>query len=140
MLRSPELVTEFGLDKGPRFEAKTRLNERSLAARVRDKSENLDRLRRLGAVDRKALSGLDAVNYDTTAYAMQVQAEINRFDYGDLENPYVLSQLSGAYAEIPDFLDAQHSIENKADAEATWPGWKPSRMPGPGDRKGPPRR
>ena len=44
--------------------------------------------------------------------------EIDRFDYGDLNGPYVVSQLTGAYQWIPDFLDSQHTIETKADAEA----------------------
>ncbi len=32
--------------------------------------------------------------------------------------PYVLSQLTGSYQSYPDFLDTQHSIETKADADA----------------------
>ena len=116
--RFPEQATVLGLDKDGRRSAKSRLDERSLAARQRDKSANLDRLRRLGSIDRSALTGLDAVNYDTVAYIMRTQAEIDRFDYGDLNGPYVVSQLSGAYQWIPDFLDSQHSIETKADADA----------------------
>ena len=47
MRRSPELVTTLGLDKDSRAEAKSRLDERSTAARTRIKAENLDQLRRL---------------------------------------------------------------------------------------------
>ena len=32
--------------------------------------------------------------------------------------PYVISQLTGSYQEVPDFLDSQHKIETSADAEA----------------------
>ena len=32
--------------------------------------------------------------------------------------PYVLSQLTGSYQSVPDFLDSQHKIETRADAEA----------------------
>jgi uncharacterized protein (DUF885 family) len=35
-----------------------------------------------------------------------------------VENPYVLSQADGAYFEIPDFLDSQHPVDTKEDAEA----------------------
>ena len=32
--------------------------------------------------------------------------------------PYVVSQQSGAYSALPEFLDSQHQVHNKADAEA----------------------
>ena len=42
------------------------------------------------------------------------------FEYGDAipGRPYVVSQLTGAYQEVPTFLDRQHQIENKEDADA----------------------
>ena len=119
--RSPELVTSLGLDKDARQDAKHRLDDRSLASRTTDKAANLDRLRRLRALDRAPLTGLDAVNYDTVAYVLSIQAEADhQFDYGGVGagSPYVVSQLTGAYQSVPDFLDSQHSIAVKADAEA----------------------
>jgi uncharacterized protein (DUF885 family) len=120
MNRSPELVTQLGLDKGGRAAAKGRLDDRSLAARAQDRIDNLSRLTRLRAVDRTALSGQDAVNYDTVAFVLESQARNDRrFDYSDGPgSPYVISQLGGAYQWIPDFLDNQHSIETRADADA----------------------
>jgi uncharacterized protein (DUF885 family) len=32
--------------------------------------------------------------------------------------PYVLSQLTGSYQSVPDFLSSQHNIEDGADAQA----------------------
>ncbi len=32
--------------------------------------------------------------------------------------PYVLSQLTGSYQSVPDFLDSQHKVDTRADAEA----------------------
>jgi uncharacterized protein (DUF885 family) len=118
--RSPELVTQLGLDKGERADAKRRLDDRSLAAREQDRIDNLGRLTRLRALDRTALSGRDAVDYDTVAFMLESQAEADRaFAYGDGPGaPYVISQLTGAYQSIPDFLDSQHAIETRADAEA----------------------
>ncbi|MDR3507641.1 MAG: DUF885 family protein [Caulobacteraceae bacterium] len=121
MRRSPELVTTLGLDKDAMAAAKTRLDDRSLASRTSDKADTLGKLRRLRGVDRKGLTGLDAISYDTVAYGLVTEADADRqFDYGVVGAgaPYVLSQLSGAYQSIPDFLDSQHSIETKADAEA----------------------
>ncbi|MDR3513657.1 MAG: DUF885 family protein [Caulobacteraceae bacterium] len=120
MRRSPELVTQLGLDKDERGAAKWRLDDRSLAARARDRADNRDRLRRLRALDRRALGGTDAVSYDTVAFGFENQAEFDRrFDYADGPGePYVISQLTGAYQSVPDFLDSQHTIETRADAQA----------------------
>jgi uncharacterized protein (DUF885 family) len=119
--RSPEQVTSLGLDKGARADAKSRLDDRSLAARGRDKADNASRLKRLKGIDRSLLTGIDAVDFDTEAYVMQSAARIGeRFAFGDFDDdsPYVLSQLTGDYQSIPDFLDSKHTIETRADAEA----------------------
>ena len=121
MARSPELVTSLGLDTGEMAGSKSKLSDVSLAAVAKDKRDNLDRLGRLKAMDPAALSASDRVNYATVAYTMEVQAEGDRqFDYGGGGSgaPYVLTQLTGAYCQVPDFLDSQHSIATKADAEA----------------------
>jgi uncharacterized protein (DUF885 family) len=50
-----------------------------------------------------------------------IEAEADRrFDYGGTGSgaPYILSQLTGAYSIVPDFLDTQHSIETTGDADA----------------------
>jgi uncharacterized protein (DUF885 family) len=119
--RSPELATSLGLDKGPLAVSKSLLDDRSLAQVGRDKAENAARRTALAAIDRRALTGLDAINYDTVAYVQDVEAEADRqFDYGGVGAgaPYILTQQSGAYSTVPDFLDTQHSIETADDAEA----------------------
>ena len=120
MDRSPELVTTLGLDNGARAGAKAALDDRSLAARDRDKADNLDRLKRLQAIDRAALTGEDAVNYDTIAFVMRNQADYDRqFAFGNGPgDPFIITQQDGAYQGVPDFLDSQHTIETVADAEA----------------------
>ena len=119
--RSPETATSLGLDAGPLAAEKSLLDDRSLAGSAADKAENFRRQKALAAIDRKKLAGMDAVNYDTLAYVQDVQAEADRqFDYGGSGSgsPYILTQLTGAYQAVPDFLDTQHSIETRADAEA----------------------
>ena len=119
--RSPETTTSLGMDKDALAAAKRQLDDRSLASRASDKADNLKYLAMLKTVDRKSLVGLDAVTYDTVAYSMSIEAEADRqFDYGvtGAGSPYVISQLTGAYQSLPDFLDSQHSIETKADADA----------------------
>ncbi len=41
-----------------------------------------------------------------------------RYGTGGAGQPYVLSQLTGSYQQLPSFLDNQHTIEAKADADA----------------------
>jgi len=68
--RSPEEVTELGLDKGALVAEKSLLDDRSLAQVARDKAETARRQAELATVDREVLTGLDAANYDTVAYVL----------------------------------------------------------------------
>ncbi len=119
--RNPEGATSLGLDKGALAWTRSTLSETSLAALAQDKDITADQLRRLRQVKRSALTGMDAVNYDTVEFTLSVQDEGNRkFAYGGQGSgaPYMLSQLTGAYQSIPDFMDNQHAIETKVDADA----------------------
>ncbi|HJX19788.1 MAG TPA: DUF885 family protein, partial [Steroidobacteraceae bacterium] len=80
--------------------------------------ENASRLQRLRAFGRSSLAGSDLANYDTVEFQMETIARTEPLEYGDGVRPYVVSQLTGAYQSIPTFLDRQHQIENKEDAEA----------------------
>lgn len=121
LTRSPEGTTGLGLDTGKRAYEKSKLDDRSLASIASDKARNADQLKRLKTIDRKSLTGMDAVNYDVVMYGLVTQDAANRaFDYGTggAGTPYVISQLTGAYQQIPDFLDSQHGIDTKEDADA----------------------
>src|ERR1700760_3810785 len=61
---SPEQVTSLGLDKGARAGAKFKLRDVSLAENERRKAETTANLARLRKIDRRALTGMAAVNYD----------------------------------------------------------------------------
>ena len=119
--RSPELATSLGLDKGDLAGLKRRLCERSPAAVARNAADTERRLNELRSIDRAALPGPDAVSYDTVLFTTEVRNEGDRsFNYGGggSGEPYVLSQLSGSYREVPDFLDTKHRIDTVDDAEA----------------------
>jgi uncharacterized protein (DUF885 family) len=118
LARNPELVTVLGLDKGKYAWAKSRLTEDSLARARESKQENASRLKRLRAFGRGSLKGSDLANYDTVEFQMETIARTGSFDYGDLGRPYVVSQLTGSYQSVPTFLDRQHHIADKDDAEA----------------------
>ncbi len=118
--RVPERATSLGLDVGPLAELRGQLHQASLEAIAQDKKDTARRLAELRAIDRAGLHGLDAVNYDTVLFSLSVQDEANRmFDYGTggARSPYVLSQLTGAYQSLPDFLDTQHPIKTPEDAQ-----------------------
>ncbi|HZZ67043.1 MAG TPA: DUF885 family protein [Phenylobacterium sp.] len=116
---SPEQVTSLGLDKGARAGAKFKLHDESLAEIDRRKRETAANLTRLRGIDRAALTGMAAVNYDCVLYNLQAADEGNRrFAYPTGNSPYVLSQISGAYQRMPDFLDSQHTIATREDCEA----------------------
>ena len=119
--RSPELPTALGIDKGDLAWTKSELSDYSLTALAENKANTTRDLQTLRSLDRKQLKGMDAVNYDTVEFVLAVQDEANRrFQYGGqgVNSPYVISQLTGAYQQMPDFLDTQHRIEAKDDADA----------------------
>ena len=116
--KNPELVTVLGLDKGKYAWAKSRLTDNSVERARESKQENASRLKRLRTFGRGQLSGADLANFDTVQFQMETIARTEPFDYGDLGRPYVVSQLTGAYQSVPTFLDRQHQIANKDDADA----------------------
>jgi len=119
--RDPEHATILGLDKGERAGLKSNLAQRSPDSVARDKEDVSRRLEQLRSIDRAALSDADRVDYDTVLFTTEIRNEGDRkFDYGGggSGEPYVLSQLTGAYRFVPDFLDTKHRIVTSADAEA----------------------
>jgi uncharacterized protein (DUF885 family) len=121
VLSDPESRTSLGLDTGAHAAAKSRLQDRSAAALRRRQDEFRQFHRQLLAIDRRSLTGMDAVNYDTLkAYGETAIGAYDTFSYGthSWPEPYTVSQLGGTYQGIPDFLDSQHRIETAADAEA----------------------
>ncbi len=119
--RSPETATSLGVDKGDRAWTKSALSDFSLIALKENGEQGAQALADLRKVDRSKLAGLDAVNYDTVEFVLAIGDEFTRkFDYNGAYGgaPYVISQLTGSYQQLPDFLDSQHVIETKADADA----------------------
>jgi uncharacterized protein (DUF885 family) len=117
----PEGATQLGLDKGPNADLKARLSDQSPAGLAAAKATTHDQLKRLNAVDRASLSAGDKVSYDAVAYSLNSSAAVQAFDFGGNAfgpSPYVVSQLTGAYQQVPDFLDTKHSIETREDADA----------------------
>lgn len=70
-------------------------------------------------IDRGSLAGQDVVTYDVVLTAIDNSIANARFDVGGGAGaPYVVTQLTGAYTGLPDFLASQHPVTNRDNAEA----------------------
>ena len=119
---SPRFATSLGLDKGARAHLKSKLDDNSLAARARRLERSRKWLAELKAIDRAKLSGESRIDLDVVTYQQdQAVRAGDKWKFGDTGGnfrPYVISQQSGAYQSVPDFMDSQHRVQTAADAEA----------------------
>jgi uncharacterized protein (DUF885 family) len=118
LARQPEQLTSLGLDKGKYAWAKARLNDESLASVREIKANDASQLERLKAFDHNSVSGRDRANYDTVMFQLETRARLAPFEYGSGARPYVVSQLTGSYQSVPTFLDRQHQVKTREDAQA----------------------
>ena len=120
---SPETATSLGLDTGARAALKYRLGDSSPAGKLGPYQPMIDALPQLAALDRNALGADEVARVDTVRWIAERIRDAGTFDFGRIGGyaypvPYVLSQLTGSYQSVPDFLDSQHRIETRDDAEA----------------------
>ncbi len=117
--RSPESATSLGLDVGPRAAQRGQLNNRSVAAFQAEAPRNRERLDRLRGINAEALSPEGRLSYDVALFQRELAVDYGRFPWhtpdGWRQTPYGVSQLGGAYATVPDFLDSTHPIETLDD-------------------------
>jgi uncharacterized protein (DUF885 family) len=75
----------------------------------------------LAKINRAALSADDAITYDVIGTYIDYVTAGEKFGYGtygfDAPTPYVVTQLTGAYVSVPDFLDSKHQVKTAQDAE-----------------------
>ncbi|MGE3143921.1 MAG: DUF885 family protein, partial [Hyphomonadaceae bacterium] len=120
---SPELASRTGADAAEAGENfKARLDNRSPAALERRRGAALRRLAELRGLDTRALSPEQRVSYAAldaqfTDIAAAAAFPFGRFDPLDGISPYVVSQLDGAYLDLPDFLDTRHPIAALSDGD-----------------------
>ena len=119
---TPEFATVLGLDKGPRAALKSKLSDYSRAEAARQLGVAKGFQAELKAIDRASLSEASKLHYDCVTYlGNNIVEGGERFPYGNNGvgyTPFVISQQDGAYQGVPDFLDSQHAIKDKADADA----------------------
>jgi uncharacterized protein (DUF885 family) len=118
---SPEQATSLGLDAGARIGLKSKLDDTSRVGEQRQFARAKTELATLKTVSRDALGDAAKIDYDVVQYSLDRMIAGQRFAYGASAGryaPYVLTQLSGAYRDVPDFLANQHAVKTAADADA----------------------
>lgn len=118
---SPEAATSLGLTEeqaGGRFN--NRLSDYSISGLNRAADIGRNALAKLNAIPAADLTSQEKVSQSVVTKALGYGIDGTQFGYGTYGNgavqPYVVTQLSGAFTGIPDFLDSQHQINSAQSA------------------------
>ena len=122
----PEQASSLGVDTGARAALRSRLEDRSAAGQEHIASVVNADLRRAEAIDTSRLSFETRTSVEVVKYAYRTKLQGLALPYGDApvagdswrNTPYVVIQNAGSYIDTPQFLDTDHPIETRADAEA----------------------
>jgi len=120
----PGSATSLGIDTGTRASYRYRLEDRSAAGQARMAATLKSDLARAEAVNTSALPFAAKTSVEVVKSAYRTALQGFALPYGDVavggwrNTPYVVIQNVGAYIDTPQFLDTDHPIENRADAEA----------------------
>lgn len=119
----PTRATSLGIDTGARAALRSAFPDWSVKARsARAKQIDSD-LAAVRAVDPKTLGDSARVAHDSAEFDLVTRQRLARFPYhtggfGHRPGPYAVTQLGGFYTGVSTFLDSQHPVESKADADA----------------------
>jgi uncharacterized protein (DUF885 family) len=116
----PEFATSLAVSEeqaGGRYI--DRLSDASKEGQLRLRGIAEAALSDLRGLNRARLDAQDAVTYDVVVTALEDNVAAARFEHGGgAQAPYVVTQLTGAYTNIPDFLASQHPATNREEADA----------------------
>lgn len=125
LVLSPETATSLGLDKEANAALKSKLSDISPAGNADWVKHLKAMLADLASINRASLGQADQIRYDTVRHAAQMGVDGDTYFYGGAANgffgravPYVVSQQDGTLGNLPEFLNSQHIITTKADADA----------------------
>lgn len=121
--RSPERAARIGMSPeafgGP---YDSLLDDVSLAATERAKTERLEALEKLHAVSRSTLSREAIRQLDTATFLLDAASRLGAYGYGAVNlgwaSPYLISQSDGAYEDLVKFLTTYAPVRSRAGAEA----------------------
>jgi len=117
---SPGFATALGLDTGPNAKLRSTFDMRPPSqSQIENDARDRAFLAQVRAIDPGTLSPAAALNREIVIYDLETALEsYGKFKIDSVQNPYLISQQSGNYFSIPDFLNSSHPIENANDAEA----------------------
>ncbi len=118
---TPELATSLGLDVGANAALRSQLSPSDPAHRFGFATDLAESRAAAAAIDADAMSAKERTYLETLCWFGDRAAELTTTPYGgfpDYPIPYVLSQLTGSYQSVPDFLDSTHPVANADDAAA----------------------
>jgi uncharacterized protein (DUF885 family) len=117
---SPGFATALGLDTGPNAKLRSTFDMRPpKQSRVENDARDRAFLAAVRAIDPATLSPTAALNREIVIYDLETSLlSFEKFKIDSVQSPYLISQQSGNYFSIPDFLNSTHPIETASDAEA----------------------
>src|SRR6476659_8367702 len=117
---SPGFATSLGLDTGPNAKLRSTFDMRPPnQSRVENDARDRAALAAVRAIDPATLSQTAALNREIVIYDLETSLlSFEKFKIDSVQSPYLISQQSGNYFSLPDFLNSTHPIENASDAEA----------------------
>ena len=124
----PETASSAGLDKGEFAYLKSKLTDRSTQGQEAIKRDVKNMAAQLRSAKSESLTADHALNLDVTSAIFETAVEGFDIPYGDMAllnynwsyrpSPYVVAQNTGAFVEIPSFLESSHSLETGDDAQS----------------------
>ena len=127
LVQHPESASALGIDEGARAGLKRRLTDRTAEGVGRARVNTQARFERLKAVDARQVGEASRLALGVAKTAHELALEGYAFGFGDVvtlssewsyrNSPYVVAQNTGAFVEIPEFLNSKHTIKSPADAD-----------------------
>ncbi|KQN26256.1 twin-arginine translocation pathway signal [Sphingomonas sp. Leaf33] len=121
---SPDTATSLGIDTGPRAALRGQLSDPGPAGVARVHAWVGGAIPRLQAVVDGSGAAQDKRTAEVALAAYRTSADGFAFPYGDVSiagwrnGPYVVAQNMGSYLDTPKFLDGDHPVKTRGDAEA----------------------
>jgi len=124
----PETSSSAGIDSGVNAGLKSRLTDRSPEGQAAIEADVRDMLGKLNKIDLSVIPAEATLNVEVVRSVFESAAKGFDLPYGDMallnsnwsyrNSPYAVAQNTGAFVEIPSFLDSSHAIKTAEDAES----------------------
>ena len=123
----PETATSMGIDKDEYSALRAKLMDRSLEGQANITKQTRSLSAQLADVKTEELTPELALDIEVVSAVFKRASDGFDFPYGDMallnsnwsyrNSPYVAAQNTGAFIEIPSFLDSSHTIDSEGAAE-----------------------